>query len=173
MISISQTAKIYAESLINLDISADVVLNDLQYIKDVKDVSVDFQSILNDPSISKEIKIETIEELFKTKVDEKIITFLKLLIEKGRFTELDSIIDAYSQEFDKIKNINRVEVISAIELLDDYKKQITDKLQKRLNKIVIPEWIVDENIIGGLIIRNADNVIDNSLKTKLEKISRI
>ena len=51
--------------------------------------------------------------------------------------------------------------------------RINEKLHTRLQKNIIANWTTDENIIGGLIIKIDDDIIDNSLKNKLEKLSKI
>ena len=94
------------------------------------------------------------------------------MIDKNRFYELNQIVEAYSCEVDEIHNVKRVEVISAVEISDDRKQRLVEKLQNKLQKTVIPNWNVDKDIIGGLIIRIGDDVVDNSLRNKLENLSK-
>ena len=70
----------------------------------------------------------------------------------------------------KVKDL--AEVISAVEISDDRKQKLVEKLQNKLQKTVIPNWNVDKDIIGGLIIRIGDDVVDNSLRNKLENLSK-
>ena len=63
-------------------------------------------------------------------------------------------------------------VTSAIELADYEKSLIISKLQSKLNKIIIPKWRIDFEILGGLIIQTGDDVIDMSLKNKLTSLSK-
>lgn len=128
--------------------------------------------VLENPAISDETKFSIIDEVFTKSVNEKIRDFLKILIEKKRFKELEGIVAAYQEELDKINNLQRVEVISAIELDDNSKQKIIDKLQNRLQKNVIAQWQTDEEIIGGLVVKINDDVIDSSLKNKLENLSK-
>ena len=88
------------------------------------------------------------------------------------FYELNQIVEAYSYEVDEIHNVKRVEVVSAVEISDDRKQRLVEKLQNKLQKTVIPNWNVDIDIIGGLIIRIGDDVVDNSLRNKLENLSK-
>lgn len=128
--------------------------------------------VLENPAISDETKFSIIDEVFTKYVNEKIRDFLKILIEKKRFKELEGIVAAYQEELDKINNLQRVEVISAVELDDNSKQRIIEKLQKRLQKNVIAQWQTDEEIIGGLVVKINDDVIDSSLKNKLENLSK-
>ena len=175
-IQISTTAKNYADALKELaqdnQISYDDILKNLECVLEICKTSNDLQNVLNNPSISDETKFSIIDEVFHRDIDKKIVDFIKVLIEKKRFNELDGITEAYKKELDNIKNIQRVDVISAISLNDDFKNRITEKLQKRLNKDIIANWIVNEEIIGGLVVKINDDIIDSSLKNKLENLSK-
>lgn len=175
-IQISLTAKNYADALVKLGqdnvISYDDILNNLEIISEICSKSKDLTDVLENPAISDETKFSIIDEVFTKSVNEKIRDFLKILIEKKRFKELEGIVAAYQEELDKINNLQRVEVISAIELDDNSKQKIIDKLQNRLQKNVIAQWQTDEEIIGGLVVKINDDVIDSSLKNKLENLSK-
>ena len=175
-IQISLTAKNYADALVKLGqdnvISYDDILNNLEIISEICTQSKDLTGVLENPAISDETKFSIIDEVFTKYVNEKIRDFLKILIEKKRFKELDGIVAAYQEELDKINNLQRVEVISAVELDDNSKQRIIEKLQKRLQKNVIAQWQTDEEIIGGLVVKINDDVIDSSLKNKLENLSK-
>lgn len=170
---ISTSAETYADSLIKADENFELILNDLIEIKEIISQSDEFNNVMENPSIQNETKFEIIDEIFKNKINDKLVNFLKILVEKNRFNEFNQIIQAYSNKTDNINNIKRVEVISAIDLTEDQKSRINEKLHTRLQKNIVAKWTTDENIIGGLIIKYDDNVIDNSLKNKLEKLSKI
>ena len=173
---ISTSAKNYADSLIQVGkdgvMSYDAILNDLNTVKDITSESAELVSVMENPAISINSKNEIIDSVFANQVSDKIINFLKILIDKKRFYEIDQIIQCYKTEVDKINNIQQVEVVSAVELTDDRKERLTEKLKSKLNKQVKVNWILDNDIIGGLIIKINDDVIDNSLKNKLETLSK-
>ncbi len=175
-IQISLTAKNYADALVKLGqdniVSYDDILNNLKIIQEICSESKDLTDVLENPAISDETKFSIIDEIFTKYVNEKIRDFLKVLIEKKRFKEFEGIVAAYQEDLDKINNIQRVEVVSAIELDDNSKQKIIDKLQHRLQKNVIAQWQTDEEIIGGLVVKINDDIIDSSLKNKLENLSK-
>ena len=94
------------------------------------------------------------------------------MIDKKRFYELNEIIEAYSNKVDEIHNIKRVEVVSAVEVSDNRKQRLIEKLQSKLNKTIIANWTINPNIIGGPVIKIDDDIIDSSLKNKLENLSK-
>lgn len=169
---ISQTAKTYADALIETNQSNDDILKDLETVSQIIENSNDLKTVLNTPAVPVEQKIEIINDIFKSQVSQNILNFLKILAEKKRFNEFEEIFQAFKNKFDKIQGIKRVTVISAIELSDEYKTRITDKLKEKLKKNIYADWQVDSEIIGGLIIRIDDNVINTSIQNKLENLSK-
>lgn len=173
---ISTSEKIYADSLIQAGkdgaMKFDDILKDLNTINEITSQSKDLVQVMENPAIDDKTKYEIIDSVFSGQINNKIINFLKVLIDKKRFNELDNIIQAYSDELDKINNIKRVEVVSAVELTDEQIKKLTEKLQNKLQKNVIISREINKDIIGGLVIKIDDDVIDNSLKNKLESLSK-
>ncbi len=175
-IQISLTAKNYADALVQVGrdnvLSYDDILKNIESVKEICDSSKELSEVLINPAVSDETKFSIIDEVFKKDINEKIIDFLKVLIEKKRFTEFNGIVEAYKNELDMINNIQRVSVTSAVPLNDDMKQRIIAKLQNRLQKNVTADWLLDKEIIGGLVVKINDDVIDSSLKNKLENLSK-
>ncbi len=175
-VQITTSEKIYADSLIQTGkdgaMNFDEILNDLNIIKDVTSQSKDLVEVMENPAIDDKTKYEIIDSVFSNHINAKIINFLKVLINKKRFKELNNIIQAYSDELDKINNIQRVEVISAVDLSQEQMQRLTEKLHNKLQKNVILSTKLDQSIIGGLVIKIDDDVIDNSLNNKLESLSK-
>jgi len=166
---ITQTSEIYARSLLEFDFD---VLKQLNQIKEVFALSPDLYALLTNPSVKISDKTDISEAVFKEKIDERLINFLKILCENGRIDEFNQIISAYEKELDKKNNIKSVKIVSAIELTDDYKQKIQKKLEQKLNASIHPQWFVDGEIIGGLIFKYEDTIIDSSLKNKIENFGK-
>lgn len=175
-VQISLTAKNYADALVKIGqdkaMPYEEILENLIFIKNTCESSNELTTVLENPAVSNEAKYSIIDDIFENRINIKIIEFLKILIEKKRFKEFEGIISAFSDELDKINNIQRVEVVSAISLDEGTKKRITEKLQNKLKKNIIAEWQVNEDIISGLIVKINDDVIDSSLKNKLESLCK-
>ncbi len=173
---ISTSAKNYADSLIQVGkdgiISYDTILKDLNIVKEIIAESDELVKVMDNPAISINAKNEIIDSVFSNQISDKIINFLKILIDKNRFNELEQIILSYSNEVDNINNIKRVKVFSAVEITPDRKQRLIEKLQNKLQKNIAVDWLTDKDIIGGLVIKIDDDVIDNSLKNKLESLSK-
>ena len=170
----STSPKNYAKAL--AEIAKDNVMSyeDIKHNLDtvilILQSSSELQMTLENTAISNSAKIDIINEVFKNQINDKIINFLKILVNKSKFNELPLIIDEFNKILDNVNNIKRVEVVSAVQLTEDQKNKITEKLENKLNKNIIAEWIEQPEIIGGLIIKIEDDVIDSSLKKKLENL---
>ncbi len=172
---ISQISKNYAKALIEIskqDNSFVSVKTGLYNALSTIDASRDLKLVTDNSAISIAKKIEIIEEIFRDKIDDKVLNLLKILLEKNRFSELEGIVQAYNEMSDSFEQKKNVEIVSAFNLDDDVKGQILNKLEHKLNCDVIPEWTVNENIIAGLIFKFGDFVIDTSVKSKLENLSK-
>lgn len=170
----STSPKNYAKAL--AEIAKDNVMSyeDIKHNLDtvilILQSSSELQMTLENTAISNSAKIDIINEVFKNQINDKIINFLKILVNKSKFNELPLIIDEFNKILDNVNNIKRVEVVSAVQLTEDQKNKITEKLKNKLNKNIIAEWIEQPEIIGGLIIKIEDDVIDSSIKKKLENL---
>lgn len=172
-IQISKSAHIYADSLMQTDIERHIALNNLDTISDILKSSPDLNEIIKNPTVSLDKKNEILEEVFKTQIDERTINFLKVLTSKNKFDEFEQIKEAYIKSNDEINNIKRVDIISAVELNETQKTKVTEKLKTKYQKEIIANWILDNDIIGGLIIKTEDDITDNSIKNKLNRLSKI
>ena len=155
-------AKTYANSL------SDGVLDDLQTVMTILESSNELKSVLTSPIIHK--KQEIIDEVFKNQIGSEVLNLLKILADKGRFNEFENIFEEYKLLQDEKNGIKSVTVISAIELKDKYRTQITDVLSKRINKKVNATWLINPEIIGGLVVKIDDDIIDSGIKNKLDNL---
>lgn len=172
---VSTVSKNYAKALIDVaseNGSFDLIKSQLLEIQSVLDSSRDLQIVMENSSISVSKKIEILDSVFGTKIDNKVLNFLKLLVEKNRFSEFDSILNSYTEILDRMSNKKNVEIISSIELNFETKSNIIFKLEKKLQCDVVPVWHVDDSIIAGLTFKFDDYVIDSSVRTKIENLSK-
>ena len=173
---ISLSAKNYSKALVEMVrdnvISFEDLSKDLATVSDILETSQDLRLTLENPTVSEEVKSQIVEEVFKNEVHPQVVSFLKVLIDKNRFSEFSQIKADYEIKLDDVNKIQAVEITSAVELSEEYRERILQKLGEKLQKNIRPNWKVDENIIAGLIYRINDNVIDTSIKSKLDKLNK-
>lgn len=174
---ISSIAKSYADALYSLwqedGVPYGYIYNEMQNIKELLDESQDLNAVLKSPVISLTQKFEIIDEVFKVIKDIRAVNFIKMLVENNRLDELDGIMAAFKDLTDKKNNFEHVTVTAAIELDDNQRVKVLDKLEKKLNKKLFIDWETNPDIIGGIIINIEENILDLSIKKKLDDITRV
>lgn len=145
---------------------------DLNLIKETLTLSKDLNDVLTNPIVSIENKKEILDKVFSNEIDLLILNFLKVLVDKNRFFIFDEILESYNNALDNINNISRIQVTTAVQMTGEAKDKLKEKLETKLKKNVVLDLDISPDIIAGLVIRIGDNVIDLSLKHKLEDLSK-
>ncbi|HEY9712023.1 MAG TPA: ATP synthase F1 subunit delta [Chroococcales cyanobacterium] len=167
----------YAEALLDLavkagDAEADRVLADLATVNNEIKATPDLGLILNHPSIKTEEKRKIILQLFSSKLKELTLRVLELLLDKRRLNLLPYIESQYKQLLNARKKIVGASLVCAEPLGDSAVANIKARLTEHLGKKLELEVKVDPSLIGGVILRLGDHVIDGSLKGKLANLER-
>ncbi len=127
--------------------------------------------LIHNPDITDEQLVLVITDIAKDELDEQGQNLVKIVAENDRLT----IITAIAQSFETMRaesegNIE-AHVISAYAVNASQKKNIASALKKKLGREVTITTQTDKTLLGGIIIRAGDMVIDGSVKTQLEKIT--
>jgi F-type H+-transporting ATPase subunit delta len=119
---------------------------------------------LYDAAGRKKVLEKVIGKLGLSKV---IRSFLILIFEKGRFGLINDIAEFYQKLADELKGIARASVVSATVISAEAEKKIRATLSKMTGKHVILDIKEDPSLIGGVITRVGDMVLDGSIRTQL------
>lgn len=169
----NEVANVYAGALLDLAQSKDAVSQmeeELAFVAELASSDRDLMLYLNSPGISSDSKKAFIDKAFSGELSEIIVNFLKVLIDNDRQSEIPSINESMVDLIDDINNRQRVSLISSSKLDDGLKNKIIKALEDKLQKSVIIDEIVDESILGGIVIKIDDLVIDGSLVKDLKKL---
>ncbi|MEL7184830.1 MAG: F0F1 ATP synthase subunit delta [Pseudomonadota bacterium] len=133
---------------------------------------------LGNPGFSDEQQLDFLTGLFKKAgagvldgSDDKGSNFLKLLLENGRIGVMPEIATQFEAHKAKIENTVDATVTSATPLSEAQQAEIAEALKERLGRDVKIVTEIDENLIGGAVIRAGDVVIDGSLRARLEGLA--
>ena len=161
-------SKTYGDALFEVAAEEDKLESHLEEVEAVLDVlkeNEEYIKIIGYPRIPVEEKKAMIESAFKDKVSDDMVGFLTVIVEKGRFSKIERVHEA--------EKIGTAEIKSAVELSEAQKKAVEDKLLTTTQyKKIIAKYSVDESLIGGMVIRIGDRIVDSSVKTKLETMAR-
>lgn len=169
-------SKTYGEALFELAVEEgreDAFLEEIMALKEILKENPDFNKLMNHPKILKEEKLSVLDQVFKGRISDELAGFLNLIISKDRYGEIDGILDYFIDEVKKLKGIGIAYVITAIPLSAAKQKEVEAKLLATTSyKQMEMHFGVDEELIGGMVIRIGDRVVDSSVKTKLFEMQR-
>jgi F-type H+-transporting ATPase subunit delta len=169
-------AERYSEALVEIakedKMTYSGIGKDLDKVKEILSMSKDLNDVLSNPVTSIDNKKEVIDRVFSKEINILILNFLKVLIDKNRFHVFEEIVKSYNKALDAVNNISRIEVVSAVEMSEESQNKLKNKLESKLKKNIILDLSVNSEILAGLIIKISDNIIDTSLKHKLEDLSK-
>ena len=135
--------------------------------------SQDLIKIMNHPKVSKEEKVALVEDIFKGRTSTELTGLMYMLTEKGRFIEIDDVLNYFLDRVKEHKNIGTAYVSTAMELSDAQKKAVEKRLLETTKYVEFEmHYSVDTDLIGGMVIRIGDRVVDSSIKTKLYDLTR-
>ncbi len=169
-------SKTYGEALFDLALEEETlstIIEEVNVVKEAIDENPELLKLLSHPKISKEEKISVIENIFKGRVSDSLVGFLVIIVQKDRYGDLDGIFEYFIAKVREYKNIGVASVTSAVELTEEQKKQVEQKLLQTTKYTQFElSFTVDKSLIGGLVIRIGDRVVDSSIKTKLQLLAK-
>ena len=171
--AVNEVARVYASSLIEVGQENKVleqIDEEVKFINEIFSDDRELRLFINSPGFAKESKKEFLDKIFSGKLSDYTLNFLKLLIENDRQSEINEIYIALSGLIDEINNRKKVTLITRESLDKNTLKKIQDNLKDKLKKDIIIIEEIDESILGGIIIKIDDLVIDGSLAKDLKNI---
>lgn len=168
-------SKVYGEALFQIAVEenrVDEMMEEIGAVRKALEGNQELSVLMDHPKIIREEKVRLVENCFRGRVSDDVTGFLTVVVSKGRFQELPAIFDYLSVRMKEYKKIGVVTVKSAAELRGEQKERIREKLMATTDyRSLEIDWQVDESLIGGLVIRIGDRVVDSSLKYKLEQLT--
>ena len=124
--------------------------------------------LMSHPKIVKEEKVKIIEDIFAGKVSGELVGLLRMIVEKDHFDEITDVLEYFDGRVKECKNIGTAYVTTAMELSDAQKEAVVKRLLETTKYVKFEmHYAVDSAIIGGMIIRIGDRVVDSSVRTNL------
>ena len=130
------------------------------------------QGIAGKPDNPASKKNEIIQGTIGDKIDEITASLIRLVVKNGRESFLPGIAREFVRSTKEYRGITETVLRAAVKVDEETKKQITDLSGGTLKKKVELKEVVDQEIIGGFILKAEDNFIDASVRNKLRKIEK-
>ena len=169
-------SKVYGDALFELALekqSVDTLFEEAARVREVFEQNSDLMLFLTHPKISKEEKNTVVKNVFSGRVSEDMTGFLTLIVDKGRADELDAVLGYFLSVVKEYKKIGVVTVTSARALDDAQRAKMEQKLLATTDYETLEmHYGVDAALIGGVVIRIGDRVVDSSIRTKLSQMEK-
>jgi len=151
----------------------DVLFEEAKTFLEVIHEDDELVKFMKHPKIVKEDKIKTGKNIFEGRFSKEFAGFLLVLIQKDRFAEIEKTLEYFVGRMKEHKKIG-VAFVSTAKALSGVQKE---KVEKRLLETTDFEkfemnYTVDESLLGGMVIRIGDRVVDTSIKNKLKELSK-
>ena len=169
-------SKTYGEALFKIALEenkASVFLEEAESILQIVRDNPDFNKLMLHPAISKQEKQQVMDTVFEGRISGEMLGFLKLIVQKERYRELEAVCEHLIARIKEVQKVGIAYVTTATELTDEWKEQVKQRILETTDYLTMEmHYRVDPQIIGGMIIRIGDRVVDSSIRSRLDDMTR-
>lgn len=151
----------------------DTIWEEVRMTRQILSENPTFVKTICHPEITKQDQIKLLDDAFKGKVSDEVMGFFHVLADKKRLKELDAVLEYFDRSAKEYKKIGVVYVTVPMELT----KAQQDKIRERILEVYSYETLemhveTDASLLGGMVIRIGDEILDNSIRSKMEHMAR-
>ena len=169
-------SKTYGDALFELALEEDRIddyVGEVDALLTIFRDNPELSKLLNHPKISKEEKITVVGQIFEGKISKELLGLINMIVEKDRNNAMEDIFKYFIDRVKEYKNIGVAKVTSAVELSDAQKSQVEKRLLETTGYVKFEiSYDVDKDLIGGMVIRIGDRVVDSSIRTRLYELTK-
>jgi len=168
----ARVADIYARSLLDLAIQSgelETVAADLDAVSNLLTQVRDFQAFLGSPYFAEQTRQDLVRQVLAGKLHRLTLNFLLVMIEHNRGALLPRIIDRFQQLYREHQGYRTVQVTVARTIGKEQMEKLARELAEALNAKVDLDVHVDSSVLGGIIIRYDEKMLDNSVRGRLAR----
>jgi len=163
-------ARNYAETLLELAQRAGDLRGwgeMLDQISDAMESDRRLRTFLESPRVSAQRKNEILQKAYGAQLPRNFLRFLQALVNHRRQMLIPVIAHAYHDLVDQVEGRVHASVTVARAADDADRAMVTQQLSRMLGKDVVPHFVVNESILGGVVVRVGDTVLDGSMRRRL------
>jgi F-type H+-transporting ATPase subunit delta len=167
--------RVYATALLELaEVSGrlEEVSDEVSQLSELLRAEKALKRLLGSRALAMEERAALLERLLKGRVSDTLYGFVQVVNQKDRLSALASILQAFDELFAERRGIIEVDVTSAHALSESEAGALGKALGESMKKQVVLHRYVDEQLIGGLVIRVGDQLFDGSVATQLKLMKR-
>jgi F-type H+-transporting ATPase subunit delta len=163
-------ARIYAATLLRIAVreeAVDEVDAGMSALAGVLEGEGTFARFLAAPQIASEDKKSVVARALGEALHPALVRFLDLIVDKRRESMLGEIAIAWRELLDQRANRMTAQLTTAVEIDEETRKSIAAALERSTGKAIILEHEIDPSLIGGVVVRFGDTVVDGSVRRRL------
>jgi F-type H+-transporting ATPase subunit delta len=171
---VEELARVYSEALFGASREKgkiDLIRDQLGAFADALESNRELSTFFFSPSFSTREKQEAIGRVLAG-ADDMFLNFLNLLIDNHRLPVIFRIRKQYEALWREENKLLPVEITSAVELDEQVARSIAERVEQQTGRRVELTKRVDESILGGLVVRVSNMILDASIKNQLERLRR-
>lgn len=130
------------------------------------------RALIGNPKIARQDLVDLFLDICADRFTDLAQNFIRVLVDNGRLNVLTEIAEHYEKQRAEAERVIDAEAISAFPLDQSLQQQLKDSLKQRLGREVQLATKIDESILGGVILKAGDLVIDASAVGQLERLSQ-
>ena len=169
-------SKTYGDALFSLAVEEnkiDEFIEEITGLLAILKQEEEFSKLMNHPRVSVEEKVALVDTVFTGRISKELVGFLTLVVTKGRYAEIQSILEYFLDSAKEFKGIGVAYVTTPLELTQAQKDAVEQKLLATTDyQKMEMNYLIDEALIGGMQIRIKDKVVDSSVRTKIAKMQQ-
>lgn len=169
-------SKVYGDALMEVALDGqkvDALYEEAKALDGIWEENPELAALLDNPKVVKEEKQELLGKVFRDRLSTEMFGFLTTIVEKGRHKEIRQILAYFIGQVKEYKKIGTAHVASAVALSDAQKAQVKERLLETTQYVDFEIlYTVDPSLIGGMVIRIGDRVVDSSIKTQLYELQK-
>lgn len=165
----------YASALIESGIELGKVnefKKELEYIRDLFNEEKQALQLLSHPRISRKEKKDFILSIFQGHISQEMINFFYILIDKNRERVFLEIAEEYENLYYEYENILKVKAITAMPMDNEAMDRLKAVLKEKFNKNIEISNEIDNSILGGVLLKVGNKIIDGTIKGQLELMGK-
>jgi F-type H+-transporting ATPase subunit delta len=166
----------YAKSLIDISVeqnSLEAVYNDMLLMQSLIKGNREFAALLRSPVIPADKKEKVLAAVAQGRITPLTAAFNRLLVIKGRESNLPEIAVAFVDQYKKLKGIHTVKLTTAAPVSESVKQSIIEQIRKTSDMQQIElETLVNPGLIGGFTLQAGDKLVDASIANSLHEVAR-
>lgn len=172
----TQIGSVYGEALYDLAVGENIleeIYAQLDVLNDCFRAEPSFLRLLCSPNLSKQERIQILDESFRGKIQSYLLNFLKILTEKGYIRHFDDCCTCFTELYNRDHNIVSVTAVTAVPLSERQHRALTEKISRITGKTVLLRNQINPACLGGVRLDYDGQQLDGTVQNRLDSIRNL